>query len=70
VRHAAVDGADAVADDAGAELLDAVLVGELWLALLPQPAAASATATKADTTIGQARRTAHKQTRSRHRERL
>jgi hypothetical protein len=65
LRHGAEAGADDVLEDAGAvaeaEPLLAVLVDALWLALLPQPAA-----TRATTTIGQARRTAHKQTRSRH----
>jgi hypothetical protein len=60
-----VDGADDVVDDAdavdGAEPLAAVLVDALWLVLLPQPAATTATAT-----IRQARGTDHKQTRSRH----
>jgi len=64
-----VDGAGDVVDDAGAvdgaEPLAAVLVDALWLVLLPQPAATTATAT-----IRQARRTAHKQTRSPHRELL
>ena len=69
VRQVTKDGADAVVDDVdavvGAALLGAALVDALWLALLPQPAATIATAT-----IRQARRTAPKQTRSRHRESL
>ena len=72
--HADEDGGDAVVDGVAAELLVVVLavvvVADVWLVLLPQPAATRATATKAGTMIGQARRTAHKQTRSRHRERL
>ena len=71
MRHAAVDGAGNVVDDAGAgddaEPLDAALVDALWLVLLPQPAAATATAANAATTT-QGRRTTHKQTRSGHRE--
>jgi len=67
VRQATEDGADAVVDDVdavvGAALLGAALVDALWLALLPQPAA-----TRAAAMIRLARRTAHKQTRSRHRE--
>ena len=81
MRHAAEDGADVVVDDAGAvddavvvdnagaveaAPLGAVLVDALWLALLPQPAATRASATTAAATIRQARRTARKQTRSRH----
>ncbi len=69
VRHAAEDGAGDVVDEADAvvdaEPLAAALVDALWLALLPQPTATSATAT-----IRQARRTAPKQTRSVHRELL
>jgi hypothetical protein len=63
LRHAAEDGAGDVVDVASAvvdaEPLAPVLVDALWLSLLPQPAATRTTATKADTTIGQARRTAH-----------
>jgi hypothetical protein len=44
-------------DDVDAELLGALAVAELWLALLPQPAANRATAKTAATT-NQARRTA------------
>jgi len=61
--EADVDGVEGVLAGVDADLLRAVLVDALWLALLPQPAAASASET-----IRQARRTAHKQTRSAHRE--
>ena len=69
MRHADEDGVDAVVDgvDAVVDGVDAVpapvVVGDVWLALVPQPPTAKATAIKAATTI-QARRTAHKQTRS------
>jgi hypothetical protein len=71
LRHATEDGAGDVVDVADAvvdaEPLAPALVDALWLSLLPQPAT-RATATKADTTIRQGRRTAQQQTRSRHRE--
>jgi hypothetical protein len=65
-----VDGADADVDGVDAEALAAV-VDEVLLVPPPQPESPTATESPtARTRVRHARRTAHKQTRSRHRERL